>query len=83
MAQYQVVVIAEGQFFQYAPKDMEAFGAACGYQFEGIEAAPRLREELRGHPKFRELCGPMWGGEKDGEPVIRYESWPAYERLSA
>lgn len=83
MAQYQVVVIAEGQLFPYAPKDIFAFAEVCGYEFEGIEERACLRPELKGQPKFKQLAGPMWGGMKEGEPVIRYESWEAYRCLSA
>ena len=82
MAKYQVVVMAEGKFFQYAPKDMFAFGEIGQYEFDGIEDRPHLKAELRGHPKFKKLAGPMWNGIEDGEPVIRYEAWDVYEILS-
>jgi hypothetical protein len=83
MTKYQVVVMAEGKFFQYAPKDMFAFGEIGQYEFEGIEERAYLKPELQGQPKFKKLAGPMYGGEEDGVPVIRYESWEAYERMSA
>jgi hypothetical protein len=44
-----------------------------------------LRDELKHRPTFKGLAGPMWGGvdKATGLPIIRYETWAAYERLSA
>ena len=53
-----------------------------GYRYRGDETGAHLREELRGQPKFDGLCGPMWGGTSNGQPVIRYEDWASYELLS-
>ena len=82
MVKYQVVVMAQGQMLSYFPKDIFAFGEVGQYEFDRIEEGQHLRAELRGHPKFKKLCGPMWNGVEDGVPVIRYESWEAYEILS-
>lgn len=42
-----------------------------------------LREELRGQRQIDGFAGPMWGGhDDDGQPIIRFEDWAAYERLS-
>lgn len=41
-----------------------------------------LRPELRGQPCFKGLCGPMWGGEDSGEPIVRYEDSEANDILS-
>ena len=51
-----------------------------GYEYAGTETQTHLRQELQGAPKFKGLCGPMWGG---AETPLRYETWKAYERLSA
>lgn len=41
-----------------------------------------LRKELVGQPMFKGVIGPMWGGEENGQPVIRYEDQKAYDKLS-
>jgi hypothetical protein len=41
-----------------------------------------LREELRGLPVFKGFAGPSWGGIEDGETIVRYEDWNAYNILS-
>lgn len=55
-----------------------------GYEPDGERAGGRhLREELQGQLCFKKLCGPTWGGHTaSGEPIIRYETWEAYEILS-
>ena len=54
-----------------------------GYLETGIETGKHLRPELQGQPKFKGLCGPMWGGRDDkGRPVIRYEDQKTYDSLS-
>lgn len=55
---------------------------SIGFEQSGIEESRCRREELRGRPTFKNLCGPMWDGEEDGEPIIRYETWDAYDTLS-
>jgi hypothetical protein len=42
----------------------------------------RIRPELRNQPVLRGLYGPMYDGEENGAPVIRYESPEAYHLLS-
>lgn len=66
-----------------AGTDVVAAIAARGFKPNGRFGHERLREELRAQPCFDGLCGPMWGGEENGRPVIRYETWKAYEHLSA
>jgi hypothetical protein len=66
--------------------DAESFRAKfseLGYPATGTEGGRHLREELRGEPVFEGLCGPMWGGINGGLPVVRYETWAVYERMSA
>ncbi len=60
--------------------------AELGFEHKGAESRASLRPELQGQPKFSGVCGPMWGGyggAEGQEPVIRYESWEAYEILSS
>ena len=66
--------------------DQDAFLAAMevrGFKPNGVEQGRHLRAELRGEPRFQELCGPMWGGSdpEDGH-IVRYEDWKAYDLLS-
>lgn len=60
---------------------------ALGYALEKNDEPGhrQLREDLQHRPTFAGLCGPMWGGtdEATGLPILRYETWAAYERLSA
>jgi hypothetical protein len=67
------------------PEKVDVLAAAelRGWTYTGPCTRPSLREELQGQPVFAELCGPMWGGIRDGVAVIRYESAAAYDRLSA
>lgn len=50
-----------------------------GYKCIGANQNKYCRVELQGLPKYSELVGPMWGG--DGN--IRYETWAAYNDISA
>lgn len=50
---------------------------ARGFLFAGFNNSPHQRKELRGWPKFRGLCGPMWNGDS-----VRYETVEAYAVLS-
>lgn len=82
---FQIVTAdAEGnlasQTFE-TPDPLAAFEVR-GYKPTGHVGGNHLREELRGQPKFHGLLGPMWGGFKDGAPVIRYEGQAAYDILS-
>ena len=42
---------------------------AAGYKREGPDrvGGSQLRDELRGQPQIKGLCGPMWGGFHDAE----------------
>lgn len=53
-----------------------------GFEFDGFVKSKVLRAELQNQPKFTGLCGPMWGGMQDGQPVVRYETPEAYDILS-
>lgn len=60
---------------------VEAFIAVmeeAGFKHTGYGHNARQREELQGQPKFDGLAGAMWDGD-----AIRYETWAAYDVLSA
>lgn len=57
--------------------------AALGFAHDGESPKRTLRPELQGLPTFRGLAGPMWGGERNGQAVARYETWEANAALSA
>ena len=67
-----------------AGKDMSwpQFEVSFGMDFDGIEDGSYLRECLQGQPKIKGLCGPMYDGEINGRPVIRYETWSVYDMMS-
>jgi len=53
-----------------------------------VEGNGMIRPELVGQPKLADLAGPMYDGEAVGpdgtmQAVIRYETWGAYNALSA
>lgn len=50
---------------------------------QGINENEKSKEELRGEPKLKGFLGPMYGGEKDGKVVIRYETSQAYKAMSS
>ena len=61
----------------------DEFKARFGDRFVEPEFAhDGRREVLKSQPGVRNLCGPMYNGEQDGLPVVRYESWAVYEALS-
>jgi len=51
-------------------------------QFDGIENGSHLRDCLKGQPKIKGMCGPMYNGEHMGYPCVRYESWAVYDAMS-
>lgn len=63
-------------------EDMGEFFDHYGRSTETVSAG-HVRSELRGSPKFPLLAGPMYDGEVDGVPRLRYETWAAYDRYSA
>ncbi len=63
--------------------DLVAHAAANGLTLSPRVGGKHLRPELQGMPELEGFCGPMWGGfDEAGTPVIRYEDWPSYDRLS-
>jgi hypothetical protein len=69
--------------------DFDEDNAAAALEVRGFKldetrvGGNQLREELRGKPVFDGLAGPMWGGVENGDVIVRYEDWKAYEVLSA
>ena len=56
-----------------------------GYTHKGQTKTGRetvLRSELQNQPKFTDLCGPMYGGEREGVFVVRYETPEINARLN-
>jgi hypothetical protein len=85
---YQLVQLVDGvglveHKFDPAVNDVLACFELRGFECSGMNFVPQQREELQGQPIFAGLNGPMWGGNRDGRPVIRYEAPSAYDRLSA
>lgn len=68
--------------FEFVSNDPEADFAKLGFPVTGRCFCSKARPELRGQPVATGLCGPMWGGEKDGHTVIRYENASANHLLS-
>lgn len=85
MTQFQIVTMNETGGHQVdifeAPDPIAAFEVR-GYCATGKVGGDHLRPELRGQPKFAGLLGPMWGGERNGAPLIRYEDQQTYDQLS-
>ena len=52
------------------------------YTEYGVVSNPRVRTILQGQPKFKELIGPMYDEDSNGNPMILYESNTANEILS-
>jgi hypothetical protein len=61
------------------PSEIEllAWLAENDHEMIGRNANPRQRAELQGHPKLRNFCGPMWGGDH-----VRYECVETYRQMS-
>lgn len=53
-----------------------------GYNTVKLNTNHRQRAELQGMPIVGSLCGPMWGGVRDGVPCIRYEDSRSNDILS-
>lgn len=47
-----------------------------------VKLGTHLREELQNEYILEGLLGPMYDGEKEGRPVIRYETQEVYNILS-
>ena len=74
---YQVVGNGHSQKMYW-----EEFEEMFSAQFDGIENRSHLRDCLKGQPKIKGMCGPMYNGEHMGYPCVRYESWAVYDAMS-
>lgn len=85
MQKFEIVVWTESGFDVLYLDESNVVAALeiRGFKFDGFVKSKVLRAELQNQPKFEGLCGPMWGGMQDGQPVVRYETLEAYEILSA
>jgi hypothetical protein len=81
---YQVVQHVDGQLVSniVEPEHFEAWLQGRGLTVIGHHKSTATRHELQGHPTIYGLCGPLWGGDENGYPLIRYESPEAYTDLS-
>jgi hypothetical protein len=79
---YNIVQTVEGTLVSTQPTDILAWAEVNDCEVYGFNSNPRNRAELQGQPKITGLCGPMYDGERNGVPVIRYEDQEAYNRLS-
>lgn len=52
------------------------------YTPEDVELGTHLREELQNEYILEGLLGPMYDGEENGRPVVRYEAEEVYDMLS-
>ena len=75
-------LVRHGSSSCYPKDDALKMFADEGFVPSGGYGGQHLREELRGQPQFLGLCGPMWGGMRDGLPVIRYETPEANQHYS-
>lgn len=82
---YQLVTLDPAGDFtvqDFRTDDPVAAFEVRGFKPTGRVSGAPLREEIRDQPKFFGLAGPLWGGLKEGEPVVRYESIDAERSLS-
>lgn len=69
-------------YYKCSKKEFEYHMANRGFEKMGEVESRSVREELRGQPRLKGLCGPMYDGEKEGHAVIRYESAELNKLLS-
>lgn len=84
MTIYRLILFVDGHWFAHDFNEENLLPAmeARGFTFVKLNDNERHRQELQGQPKFKGVNGPMWGGTKDGQPIIRYETPEAYAELS-
>jgi hypothetical protein len=83
-ATYKIVQRVNGQFICTEPRDIYAWASAIDRKTSYIpdRSARYLRPELRNQPRIEGFCGPMYDGEVNGVPVIRYEDQATNDILS-
>ena len=81
---YTVVQTVNGKLVSSHPLDIIEWAKANNRAVSSMSERRRtlLRQELQDEPKIEGLCGPMYDGEKDGAPVIRYEDQETFNYLS-
>ncbi|MCO5066880.1 MAG: hypothetical protein M9924_21160 [Rhizobiaceae bacterium] len=79
---FEFVIADENRLNVTSDEDIHSLAARHSRDIVGPCTNHRLRPELRGQPIVTDMIGPMWGGIRDGQPVIRYEDSEAYSRLS-
>jgi predicted double-glycine peptidase len=69
------IVMEDGTMkeFKKSTNDFVKEAESLGFKSNGVNNNHRQREELQGKPKFSDLNGPMYDGNKSGVVVIRYE----------
>jgi hypothetical protein len=85
-AKYHFVVVGDdltAEAETLTPMTYGEFVEALTFTVTRYTGSAELRPELRCAPVFDGFAGPMYGGEKDGHTIIRYETWAAYERFCA
>lgn len=80
---YKIVRVIDGTWTATLTNDMMKFAKDEGYTFVGFLVNNYNRRELLGQPRFKELVGPMYDGDKGGVAIVRYECPIAYETLSS
>ena len=80
---YKIVRVIGGVWTTTLTDNIMQFAKDEGYTFAGFVANNYNRRELLGQPRFKELVGPMYDGEKGGVAIVRYECPTAYETLSS
>jgi hypothetical protein len=80
-ATYKVVQRINDQFICTEPRDIVAWAEAIGRSTYWVPNL-RLRRELQLQPKIQGFYGPMYDGEIQGVPIIRYEDQATNDLLS-
>lgn len=87
MTRFEIVSLnAAGDFIRqtFETADAQRAFAERGFVSQVEVGSKRhLRAELQDKPCFVGLVGPALGGERDGVPIIRYETPAAFRALSA
>ena len=75
---YEFATTEDGRVSVRSDRDVARLARAHGRESAGHCSNPRVRAELQGQPRISRMYGPMWGGLRNSEPVIRYEDAEAY-----
>jgi hypothetical protein len=81
MTHYKIIQTLGGQHIVTRPSDIVAWAEASQRSVYWVPNL-RLRPELQLAPRIQGLCGPMWDGYENGQPVIRYEDQATNDLLS-